>query len=76
MSADARVARTLPPCSAMRAKMAATCAEFCRGKNYFRHAGAERTMVIELGEAQVFKRQIAKAVERRRSRWFACRVLR
>src|ERR1019366_6835912 len=34
-----------------------------RGKNYFRHSGAQRTMVVELGKPHILKRQIAQAIE-------------
>ena len=64
-SRDARVASTLPPAFAMRAKIAATCAGvFALGKNHLRHAGAQRAMVIHLGKSQILKGQIAQPLQR------------
>ena len=34
------------------------------GEDHLRHAGAQRAMMIELGKADVFKGQVAQAVER------------
>jgi hypothetical protein len=36
---------------------------FAGGEDDFRHAGAERAVVVKLGEAEVFEREIAKTVE-------------
>ncbi len=34
------------------------------GKNHLRHSGAQRAMMIELGESQVFKRQVLQPLQR------------
>jgi hypothetical protein len=31
-------------------------------ENYFRHAGAQRAMMVDFGEPQVFKGQMAKTI--------------
>jgi hypothetical protein len=32
-------------------------------EDYFRHAGPERAMVIDLSEAEIFKRKVAQAID-------------
>ena len=58
------MASTLPPACAMRAKMAATCAAFCLRQNHLGHAGAQGAVMVDLGEADVFKGQVSQAIER------------
>ena len=64
-SREARVASTLPPACAMRAKIVRHLrGRLARGKDHLGHAGAQGAVVIELGKAHVFKGQVAQAVER------------
>ena len=52
----------LEPCGR---RSAATCAGcFARGEDDFGHAGAQGAVVVELGEAYVFKGQVAQALQR------------
>ena len=64
--AVARVASTLPPACAMCAKIVRhLCCGFALGKDDLGHAGAQRAVMIELGEAEIFKGQIAQAARGR-----------
>ncbi len=58
------MASTLPPAWAMRAKICSHLrGGLARGKDHLRHAGAQRAVMIELGEAKVLEGQIAQAVQ-------------
>ena len=66
MAGVVRVISTFPSCSSSfagdRNHMVRALAQ---PEDHFGHAMTQRAMVIDLGESEVFKRQMAHAVERR-----------
>ena len=63
-SSVARVASTLPPWAARRAKDFGDLAgRFALGKNHLGHTVAQGAMVIDLGETQVLEGQVTQALD-------------